>query len=152
MNLMTLFDQQIAEIKISYSHKVKPSNQVRITCSRDVYNYVAPLWPDIDYKERFAMLMLSRSNKILGLSWISQGGISGTIVDVRLIFQAALKANSTSIILVHNHPSGKMETSDADLKITRKIKSGGDILDITVLDHVIISSEKYLSMADDGLL
>ncbi len=139
---MNLFDQQIAEIKISYSHKVKPSNQVTITCSKDVADYVTPLWPDIDYKERFAMLMLSRSNKVLGLSWISQGGISGTIVDVRLIFQAALKANSTSIILVHNHPSGKMETSDADLKITRKIKSGGDILDITVLDHVIIIFRK----------
>lgn len=149
---MTLFDQQIAEIKISYSHKVKPSNQVSIKCSRDVYDYVAPLWPDIDYKERFAMLMLSRSNKVLGLSWISQGGISGTIVDVRLIFQAALKANATSIILVHNHPSGQLEASDADLRITRKIKSGGDVLDITVLDHVIITSEKFISLADEGQL
>ena len=149
---MTLYDQQIAEIKISYSHKVKPSNQVKITCSRDAYDYVAPLWPDMDYKERFAMLMLSRGNKVLGLSWISQGGISGTVVDVRLIFQAALKANASSIILMHNHPSGQLEASDADARITRKIKSAGDVLDISVLDHLILTSENFLSLADEGLL
>jgi len=152
VNSMTLFDQQIAEIKISYSHKVKPSNQTKVTCSRDAYNYVASMWPDIDYKERFAMLLLSRSNKVLGLSWISQGGISGTVVDVRLIFQAALKANASSMILLHNHPSGQLEASDADLRITRKIKSGGDVLDISVLDHLIITSEKFVSLADEGLM
>ena len=110
------------------------------------------MWPDIDYKERFAVLLLSRSNKVLGLSWISQGGISGTIVDVRLIFQAVLKANASSIILLHNHPSGQLEASEADLRITRKIKSGADVLDISVLDHLIITSEKFVSMADEGLM
>ena len=149
---MDLFQQQIAEIKISYSHIVKPSNQVKITSSQDVYNYVLPLWRDIDYRESFAVLLLSRSMKILGLSWVSLGGVSGTVVDPKLIFQAALKANSSSLILLHNHPSSNPNPSDADLKITTKIKEGGKLLDIDVPDHLIITSENYLSMADEGYM
>ena len=149
---MTLFQQQIAEIKISYSHIVKPSNQVKITSSKDVYNYVLPLWPDIDYRESFAVLLLSRSMKILGLSWISLGGVSGTVVDSKIIFQAALLANASSIILIHVHPSGNLNPSDADLKITTKIKEGGKLLDIDVPDHLILTSESYLSMADEGYM
>jgi len=151
-NQMTLFQQQIAEIKISYSHIVKPSNQVKITSSKDVYNYVLPLWPDIDYRESFAVLLLSRSMKILGLSWISLGGVSGTVVDSKIIFQAALLANASSIILIHVHPSGNLNPSDADLKITTKIKEGGKLLDIDVPDHLILTSESYLSMADEGYM
>ena len=149
---VNLFQQQIAEIKISYSHIVKPSNQVKVTSSQAVYNYVLPLWPDIDYRESFAILLLSRSMKILGLSWISHGGVSGTVVDPKLIFQAALKANASAIILIHVHPSGNVNPSDADLKITTKIKEGGKLLDIDVPDHLIITSEKYLSMADEGYM
>jgi DNA repair protein RadC len=147
---MTLFQQQIAEIKISYSHKVKPSSQVQVTSSKAVYDYVARLWPDIEYRESFAVLLLSRSMKILGLSWISQGGISGTVVDPKLIFQTALKANASSILLVHNHPSGQLIASEADRKITRKVKEGGKLLDIEVPDHLILTSESYYSMADEG--
>ena len=147
---MTLFQQQIAEIKISYSHIVKPSNQIKVTSSQDVYNYVLPLWSDIDYRESFAILLLSRSMKILGLSWISLGGISGTVVDPKIIFQTALKASASSLILCHNHPSGNPTPSDADLKITTKIKEGGKLLDIDVPDHLILTSENYFSLADEG--
>ena len=149
---MTLFQQQIAEIKISYSHIVKPSNQIKITSSQDVYNYVLPLWKDIDYRESFAILLLSRNMKILGLSWVSLGGISGTLVDAKIIFQAALKSSSSGIILLHNHPSSNTNPSDADLRITTKIKEGGKLLDIDVPDHLIITSENYLSMADEGFI
>lgn len=149
---MNLFEQHIAEIKISYSHKVKPSNQIRITGSRAVYDYVYPLWPDLEYRERFAVLLLSRGLKILGLSWISTGGVSGTVVDAKLIFQVALKANASSVILLHNHPSGELRTSDADRLITRKIKDGAKLLDIDIPDHIIITSESYYSMADEGQL
>ncbi len=149
---MNLFDQRISEIKISYSHTVRPSERLKVTCSRDAYNYVLPIWKDIEYRESFAVLLLNRGMKVLGLSWISLGGISGTVVDAKIIFQAALKANASSIILVHNHPSGTMQASDADLKITRKIKKGATFLDITVADHIIISSESYLSLADEGML
>ena len=149
---MDLFQQQIAEIKISYSHIVKPSQQIQVTSSRAVYDYIQPVWRDMDYRESFAILLLSRSMKILGLSWISQGGISGTVVDVKLIFQTALKANASAIILLHNHPSGNLNPSDADRNITDKIKNGGKILDIDVPDHLILTSESYFSMADEGML
>ena len=149
---MNLFEQQIAEIKISYSHIVKPSNQVKVTSSQDVYNYVLPLWKDIDYRESFAILLLSRNMKILGLSWVSLGGISGTVVDPKIIFQTALKSSSSGIILLHSHPSGNPNPSDADLKITTKIKEGGKLLDIDVPDHIILTSESYLSMADEGYI
>jgi len=149
---MTLFQQQIAEIKISYSHIVKPSNQIKVTSSQAVYDYVAPLWKDIDYRESFAILLLSRSMKILGLSWISLGGISGTVVDPKIIFQIALKSSSSGIILLHSHPSGNLNPSEADLKITTKIKEGGKLLDIDVPDHLILTSESYLSMADEGYI
>ena len=149
---MTLFQQQIAEIKISYSHIVKPSNQIKVTSSQAVYNYVLPLWKDIDYRESFAILLLSRSMKILGLSWISLGGTSGTVVDSKIIFQTALKASASALILCHNHPSGNLTPSDADLKITTKIKNGAKLLDIDVPDHLILTSESYLSMADEGYM
>ena len=149
---MTLFQQQIAEIKISYSHLVKPSNQLQVTSSKAVYDYLYPLWPDIEYRESFGIILLSRAMKILGLSWISLGGISGTVVDAKLIFQTALKANASGLILAHNHPSGQLQASDADRKITDKVKSAGKFLDIGVYDHLILTSESYLSMADEGLM
>ncbi|MCY1720163.1 JAB domain-containing protein [Prolixibacteraceae bacterium Z1-6] len=149
---MDLFNQTIAEIKISYSHKVKPSEQVKVTCSNDAYTHVLPLWTDIDYIENFAVLLLSRGNKILGIRNISTGGQSGTVVDVKVILQAALKANASSIICLHNHPSGTLKASEADIRITEKIKKASTLLDISLLDHLIITSESYLSMADEGLM
>ena len=149
---MTLFQQQIAEIKISYSHLVKPSNQVKITCSKYAFDFVLPFWHDNNYRESFAILLLSRGMKILGISWISLGGVSGTVVDSKIIFQTALKANASAVILIHNHPGGQLMPSDADRKITEKIKSGRKFLDIDVPDHIIITSENYSSMADERYL
>lgn len=147
-----LFSSVIAEVQITYSHKVKPSEQIKITGSSDIYNHVRFNWPDIDYVESFAVLLLSRGMKILGLKYISKGGTSGTVVDAKIFFQTALLAHSSSIALVHNHPSGQLIPSAADLKITKKLKDGGEFLDITVVDHLIISSEGYYSMADEGVL
>ena len=149
---MNLFNQQIAEVKISYSHKVKPSNQIKVITSDTAYKQVVNIWPDIDYRESFAVLLLSRANKILGLSWISLGGVSGTVVDAKIIFQIALKTLANSLLILHNHPSGQLIPSQADLNITKKIKDGGKLLDIDVLDHLIISSEGYYSMADEGVM
>ena len=147
---MNLFQQQIAEIKISYSHKVKPSNQIKVVTSQTAYEQIVNIWPDIEYRESFAVLLLSRGMKILGLSWVSLGGVSGTVVDSKIISQAALKANANSIILIHNHPSGTLMPSDQDLRITKKIVSGAKLLDIDVPDHIIITSESYYSLADNG--
>ena len=149
---MNLFNQQIAEVKISYSHKVKPSNQIKVITSDTAYKQVVNIWPDIDYRESFAVLLLSRANKILGLSWISLGGVSGTVVDAKIIFQIALKTLASSLLILHNHPSGQLIPSQADLNITKKIKDGGKLLDIDVLDHLIITSEGYYSMADEGVM
>ena len=146
------FSSLIAEVQISYSHKVKTSDQIKVTTSADCYKHVLPLWKDIDYRESFAILLLSRANKILGLRWISTGGTSSTIADLKLIFQAALKGNATSIIAIHNHPSGQLSASEPDKNLTRKIKDVGTMLDITLMDHVIISSDGYYSMADEGII
>lgn len=143
---------QIAEIQISYSHKVKPSQQVAVTASADAYNYLLQRWDSIDYRESFAVLLLSRANKVLGFSWISLGGVTGTIADVRVIYQTALKSNASGIILAHNHPSGQLMPSHADETLTRKLKDAGVLLDIQVIDHVILTSEGYYSFADEGRL
>jgi len=97
-------------------------------------------------------MLLNRCNRVLGYYEVSKGGISGTVVDVRLILQAALKANASSIILAHNHPSGNLETSTADNQITQKIKKACTFLDISLLDHLILTNFSYLSMADEGII
>lgn len=123
----------------------------KITCSRDVADFFTPLLGDLSHEE-FWVLLLDRGNKIIDHFMISQGGISGTIIDVRIILKKALGKLASSLILCHNHPSGTMAASDADLKITRKIKNAGDLMDISVLDHIIIGQNRYLSLADEGLL
>ena len=149
---LNLFNQQIAEVKCTYSHCINPRNRAKITSSKQAADLVIPIWEDIDYRETFAVLLLSRNNTVLGLSKIGVGGVAGVAVDVKLIFQAALLACSSSIIAIHNHPSNNLTASDADIKITNKIKSAGVLLDISLLDHIIISSNGYLSMADDGII
>lgn len=123
----------------------------KITCSRDAADYFMPLISDLPHEE-FWVLVLDRGNKIIDHFRISQGGISGTIIDVRIILKHVLEKWGVSIILCHNHPSGTMEASDADIKITRKIKQAAEVMDITVLDHVIIGQNRYLSFADEGML
>jgi DNA repair protein RadC len=147
-----LFLSNVAEIQISYSTNVKPSERQKITCSKDAADLFRQIFPDFEHREYFYAMLLNRGNKVLGYYQISVGGISGTVVDIRLILQAALKTNSSGILLGHNHPSGGLEPSDADIKITRKTKSACDFMDISLLDHIIITADSYLSMADDGLM
>jgi len=98
-------------------------------------------------------MLLNRANKVLGISTISNGSLSGTLVDIRIIMQYALKANAHSIIVSHNHPSGNCKPSENDLSITQKIKEAGKILDISLLDHLILTpDDTYSSFADEGLL
>ena len=97
-------------------------------------------------------MLLNRTNRVLGMVDISLGGIAGTIADPKVIFAAAIKSNACGIILVHNHPSGNLKPSHQDLDLTRKIKAGGQILDIGVMDHLIITSKGYLSFTDEGMI
>ena len=97
-------------------------------------------------------MLLNRYNKVIGIFTVSQGGIAGTVADPKLIFACALKAAASGIILVHNHPSGSLQASQADMDLTKKLREGGKLLDIQVLDHIILTSEAYYSFADEGLL
>ncbi|WP_167606498.1 JAB domain-containing protein [Maribellus sediminis] len=153
MSTCDLNSLKIAEIEVKYSTSIKPSERVKITGSKDAADAFRTVWRQpLELKECFYAMFLNRGNKVLGTLLISEGGIAGTVVDVRSIFSAALKANTCSIILAHNHPSGNGSPSDADLRITTKIKNAGELLDIQVLDHIILLPDGYTSFADDGHL
>ena len=143
----------LAEIQVSYRTKVKPSDMPRITTSKDAYEQFKKVWSqDMEWREEFMMLCLNRANKVLGWIRISQGGVSGTVVDPKLIFQVALNANASAIMLAHNHPSANLKPSDADIRLTKQVKQAGLVLEIAVLDHIILTAEGYYSFADEGML
>ena len=122
----------------------------KITSSKAVYEIMQPIIGELLHEE-FWVLYLNNSNKVIYKSQLSKGGITGTVVDVRLIFKLALEHNATAIILSHNHPSGKLLASDADRDITKKLKFAGEQLDVKVLDHIIITENGYLSFQDEGI-
>ena len=126
-------------------------NLPKVTSSRDAFEIFHSLIGDLPYEE-FWMLILSKANKVLKKVRISEGGVSGTVVDPKKIFKIALDHHSSSLILGHNHPSGNIQPSEADHKITKKIKECGILLDIAVLDHIIVGNEQYYSYADEGSL
>ena len=149
---MNIFDAAVAEIQVSYHPNIPAKDRIKVQTSDEVYRACSLFWPGFDHVEYFYILLLNRSNQILGAHLLSKGGITGTVIDVRVIFQVALKTSAVSLVCLHNHPSGNLTPSDADRQITEKIKQAGKILDISLLDHLIITSEKYFSFADDGLL
>lgn len=122
----------------------------KITSSKAVFDIMQPIIGELLHEE-FWVLYLNNSNKVIYKAQLSKGGITGTVVDVRLIFKMALEHNATAIILSHNHPSGKLLASDADRDITKKLKFAGEQLDIKVLDHIIITENGYLSFQDEGI-
>lgn len=152
-NSVNLLNSNLAEIEITYHNKQKFSEMRKVTCSKDVVEVLRSVWSNqIEYREEFAMICLNRANKVLGYSFISSGGLAGTIADPKIIFQIALKSNASSLILSHNHPSGNIQPSESDIKLTNKIKQAGMFLDLQVLDHIIITSENSFSFADEGVL
>jgi DNA repair protein RadC len=153
-SLRTSAPSRVAEVKLTYRSKVKASERVKITCSEDTHGLLLKSWDPgkLEFVEQFKVLLLNRANQVLGIYELSSGGIAGTVADPKLIFVAALKGCASAIILCHNHPSGNKQPSSADLQLTQKVKEGGALLDIAVLDHLILTSEGYLSMADEGLM
>ena len=145
---------QIAEVELMYKSKVKASERPKISHSKDAYIIFKNNWDEnkIELQEQFKVMLLNRANKVLGIYEVSTGGMTGTVADPKLIFVAALKAGATSIMLVHNHPSGNLKPSKQDEQLTYKIKEGGKLLDIVLLDHLIISNEGYFSMQDEGFI
>jgi len=123
----------------------------QIKCSKDVSDIFQPLLSDLAHEE-FWILFLNRSNRVINRMKLSQGGISGTVTDVRLVMKKAIEYLASGIILCHNHPSGNLNPSESDSNITRKIKEAGNLMDIQLLDHLIISDKDYYSFADNGLI
>jgi DNA repair protein RadC len=154
LNIETL--NNVSEIEIIYKRKVqvKLSERPLIKNSADCYAVFQHYWDTgkIELLEEFKVLFLNRSNRVLQLFTVSSGGITGTVADPRLILAAALRVGACCIILAHNHPSGNAKPSKADEDLTKKIKLAAQYHDINVLDHIILTSEAYLSFADEGLL
>ena len=140
-------DYKVGEVKLSYKPKFK--NQQKVTCSEDAYKYMLSTYKKgtICYKEYFKVLFLNQANQILGYTLISEGGITETCADVRLIMQAALLTNSVALILAHNHPSGNPAPSVEDELITQKIKEMADCLEIEFIDHLIVGKHCFYSFA-----
>jgi len=143
---------QLAEVQLSYSCTIPANQRKSITGSSSAFIIFKDNWNEgtIELYEEFKILLLNRANEVLGISNISKGGVSGTVVDAKLIFTTALKSNATSIIIAHNHPSGNQKPSKADIDITEKLMSAALFLDLAVLDHLIITKEGYYSFADNG--
>jgi len=124
----------------------------KVLSSLDTYNMIKENWPNIDFEERFYVIMLNRSNEMYGIYLLSIGSVSGTVADPKKIFAVALAANASAIILCHNHPSGSSTPSMNDNVVTRKCVESGKFLELPVLDHVIVCSKNYYSYADEGTL
>lgn len=125
--------------------------KTKITSSQDVYDYFQAFISDLNHEE-FWVLFLNRSNKVIDHYKVSQGGVAGTVIDVKIIVKNALEKLASSVILCHNHPSGNLQPSDADMNITKKIAEAAKFFDINMLDHLIIGDNSYFSFADNGML
>lgn len=126
-------------------------DRAKIGSSKDAYHYIKWRLEDLDYEE-FWIILLDRSNKVIGEYRISEGGVAGTVVDPKRIFKKALDVQASGLILIHNHPSGNLKPSQQDISITSKLKQGGLLLDIGIFDHLIIGHKSFFSFADEGLL
>ena len=144
--------KEVSEIKVSYSTTNTP--KVKITSGDVAFELLLSLWDldTIELQEEFKVLLLNRANEVLGIYPLSKGGITGTVVDSRLIFAVALKCNATGIIIAHNHPSGTLKPSEADITLTKSIKKCADFLDITLIDHLIITKNGFYSFSNEGKL
>lgn len=145
---------EISEVELVYRRKVKANDRPKVSCSQDAYALFRENWDDltINLYEQFKVMLLDRNNRCMGISHVSSGGVSGTVVDSKLIYATALKSRACQIIVAHNHPSGNLDASSQDHHITKKLVSAGKVLDLPLLDHLIITDESYSSIADNGLM
>lgn len=140
----------ISEVQLIYRTKVKPTDRPKISSMDDAVELFRKYWDRdrIEHIEEVKILLLNRTNKVLGIATVSMGGVSGTVMDERVILQYAIKANASAVIMAHNHPSGNLEPSDADKNITRKIKSSLELMSMSLLDHIIITVDGQNSIID----
>lgn len=143
----------IPEIKVSVRTKGEASESIK--CSADAVKILRKIYDadTFDWQEELILLCLNNSNKVIGFYKVSRGGLTGTIADPKVIFTVALNTPGTNgIILSHNHPSGSLKASDADIALTRKVQKGGELLDIKLLDHIIVTKSGYNSLSESGMM
>jgi DNA repair protein RadC len=147
-------ESAIAEIEMSYKPLVTVSKLPQIQSSSDAYNLLLHTWDasKIEFVEHFKVMLMNRANRVLGVCTVCKGSSTGCIADPKLVFAVALKTNACNLIIAHNHPSGNLNPSKYDIALSLKIREGGKLLDIRVLDHLIISTEGYYSFADQGAM
>lgn len=145
---------KVAEVEVSYKSHYNITERPRINSSQDAYKILMQHWRlgSLEHLEEFKVILLNTNNRVLGIVDISVGGVSGTLVDPKIIFAVALKTNTSKMILSHNHPSGNINPSEADKRLTQKLKEGGKLLDIEVCDHIIVTNHNYFSFADECLM
>ncbi len=153
---MTVYlDEQIPEITITYKQMIPLASEVKINTWLCVVDLIKQTWDQntIEVQEEFKVIYLNNRNIVKGIYTLSRGGLTGTIVDIRLIFAIALKSLSCQLIITHNHPSSACKPSQADIEITKKIKSAGELLDIKVVDHIIVTPHgTHFSFMNEGIL
>lgn len=144
----------VQEISVSYKPTFKLSEMPKLISSKEVYDFLRTIWDEdtIQYSESFYVVHLNQGNRMIGVQRVSSGGLTGTVADPRIIFGTAVKIGTINMIIAHNHPSGNLKPSEADKEMTLKIKNGGKLFDMKLLDHLIISSEGYFSFNDEGLM
>jgi DNA repair protein RadC len=138
-----------AALELGRRRKDEDAKQIEIVkTSREVFNYFEPLLADLPHEE-FWILLLARNRKVIARVKISEGGVAGTVVDTKIIFKHAIENLASYIVLCHNHPSGNLQPSTADIQITKNLKNAAKLLDIDIVDHIIIGNNKYYSFADN---
>jgi len=144
---------KISEIELKYHVALNRMERVKIINSRVAYKALLEHWNKdlIELQEEFKILLLNRANEVLGIHNLSKGGMTATLVDLRLLFAVVIKSAASGIILAHNHPSGNLKPSEVDKKLYNKIKKAAKLMDITVLDNLIITKESYFSFTDEGI-
>lgn len=146
---------KVNEIRVSYQDRINSDFWHKITTSKDAAMLLYENWDsdNIGLQESFKVMLLNNNNKVKGIYQLSKGGITGTVVDLRILFAVVLKSLSVALILAHNHPSGTLKASEADKQITDKIKKAATLFDIKVLDHLIlVPNGEFYSFADNGIL
>lgn len=148
---------KVSEVRLSYNSQVKPSERYSVRSSVDAYNLLVRHFyasDEVEYRESFKVVLMNSAGRVLGVVPISEGGLSETSVDIRMVMQAALLGNAVQIILAHNHPSGNKMPSHGDNQVTERIRKAAELMDIRVTDHIIVCphGDGYYSYADEGKL
>lgn len=144
----------VAEVTVGYRPKIRPSQRPTVTCASDAYEVLSKFWNEdqIEMRETFFVMLLNANGRVMGIVELSNGGFRGVVVEIKMIFAIALKACASSIVLAHNHPSGNLKPSAQDVMVTKKLKVAGEILELPVYDHLVVTSEGFTSLAEEGYI